>query len=96
MKKGSEFKLEEVKELINKGKEEGVLTTEEVGDMLSDIDLSKEQIENIYDVMQNLGIEIISEEDEDIDNIIHKKKQEDILKRKLNFNIKSPTNDPVI
>ena len=95
MKKGSEFKLEEVKELINKGKEEGVLTTEEVGDMLSDIDLSKEQIENIYDVMQNLGIEIISEEDEDIDNIIHKKKQEDILKRKLNFNIKSPTNDPV-
>ena len=95
MKKGSEFKLEEVKELINKGKEEGILTTEEVGDMLSDIDLSKEQIENIYDIIQNLGIEIVSEEDEDIDNIINKKKQEDILKRKLNFNIKSLTNDPV-
>ena len=95
MKKGSELKLEEVKELISKGREEGVLTTEEIGDMLSDIDLTKEQIENIYDVMQNLEIEIISEEDEGIDNLAVKKKKNNLLKRKLDFNIKSPTNDPV-
>src|SRR4030043_1651304 len=96
MKRMSEFRLEEVKDLINKGKEEGILTTEEITETLSDIDLSKEQIENIYDVIQNLGIEIVSEEDEDIDNIIQRKKDEEILKnKKLDFSVKSPTNDPV-
>ena len=69
MKRGSEFKLEEVKELISKGKEEGVLTKEEISETLSGIDLTTEQVDNIYDVMQNLGIEIISEEDEEIDNL---------------------------
>ena len=96
MKRMSEFRLEEVKDLISKGKEEGMLTTEEITETLSDIDLSKEQIENIYDVIQNLGIEIVSEEDEDIDNIIQRKKNEEILKnKKLDYSVKSPTNDPV-
>lgn len=75
MKRMSEFRLEEVKDLINKGKEEGLLTTEEIGETLSNIDLSKEQIENIYDVIQNLGIEIVSEDDEDIDNLIQQKRK---------------------
>lgn len=95
MKSGSEFKLEEVRELINKGKEEGMLTSEEITETLSEIDLSKEQIENIYDVIQNLGIEVVSEDDDDIDNIVSKKKEEEVLKKKLDLTIKSPTNDPV-
>ena len=95
MKRMSEFKLEEVKDLINKGKEEGMLTTEEITETLSNLDLTKDQIENIYDVLQNLNIEIVSEEDEDIDNITQKKKEEEILKKKLDFSVKSPTNDPV-
>ena len=64
MKRGSELKLEEVKSLITKGKADGLLTTEEISETLSEIDLSKEQIENIYDVIENLGIEIVDEEDE--------------------------------
>ncbi len=95
MKRGSEFKVEEVKGLISKGKEEGLLTTEEISEALSEIDLNKEQIENIYDVLQNLGIEIISEDDEDIDNIGKKRKNMNSLKKKLDLSIKSPTNDPV-
>jgi len=96
MKKGSEFKLEEVKELINKGKEEGVLAKEEISDTLSEIDLTHEQIDNIYDVIQNLGIEIITDEDEDVESVIQKKKDEDFLKiNKMDLGIKSPTNDPV-
>jgi RNA polymerase primary sigma factor len=95
MKRMSEFKLEEVKDLINKGKEEGMLTTEEITETLSNLDLTKDQIENIYDVLQNLNIEIVSEEDEDIDNITQKKKEEELLKKKLDFSVKSPTNDPV-
>jgi len=95
MEKLSEFRLEEVKELIGKGKDEGILTTEDINETLSNIELSKEQIENIYDVIQNLGIEIVSEDDEDIDNIIQRKKEADLLKSKLDLSIKSPTNDPV-
>jgi RNA polymerase primary sigma factor len=96
MKRGSEFKLEEVKMLINKGKSDGLLTTEEITETLSDIELTKEQIENIYDVIQNLGIEIVSEDDEDIDSKSTKKKgSEGIFNRKLDLTIKSPTNDPV-
>ena len=47
--------------------------------------MTKDQIENIYDVIHNLEIEIVSEEDED----------KDLLKRKLDLNIKSPISDPV-
>jgi len=96
MKRGAEFKLEEVKSLITKGKAEGLLTTEEISETLSEVDLSKEQIENIYDVIENLGIEIVDEEDEDIDARVQAKKTEkDMVKRKLDLSIKSPTNDPV-
>ncbi|MCX6383640.1 MAG: RNA polymerase sigma factor RpoD [Actinobacteria bacterium] len=96
MKKGSEFKLEEVKELINKGREEGILTNEEISDTLSEIDLTKEQIDNIYDVIQNLGIEVVNEEEEDIDRLTQKKKDDEILKAgKLDIGLKSTTSDPV-
>jgi RNA polymerase primary sigma factor len=95
MKRMSEFRLEEVKDLINKGREEGMLTTEEITETLSNLELSKEQIENIYDVLQNLSIEIVNEDDENIDSIIQAKKDQDILKKKLDFSVKSPTNDPV-
>lgn len=96
MKKGSEFKLEEVKELINKGREEGILTNEEISETLSEIDLTKEQIDNIYDVIQNLGIEVVNEEDEDIDRLTQKKKDDEILKAgKLDIGLKSTTSDPV-
>ncbi|MEA2015714.1 MAG: RNA polymerase sigma factor RpoD [Actinomycetota bacterium] len=96
MKRGSEFKLEEVKMLISKGKTEGILTTEEVTETLSDIELSKEQIENIYDVIQNLGIEIISEDDDKFDSAVaNKKSKSKNLNKQLNLTVKSPTNDPV-
>jgi RNA polymerase primary sigma factor len=71
--------------LISKGKADGLLTTEEITETLSDIELTKDQIENIYDVIHNLEIEIVSEEDED----------RDLLKKKLDLTIKSPISDPV-
>jgi RNA polymerase primary sigma factor len=96
MKRGAELKLDEVKTLISKGKTDGLLTTEEITETLSEIDLNKEQIENIYDVIENLGIEIINEENEDIDIKATVKKTEKVaIKRKLDLTIKSPTNDPV-
>jgi RNA polymerase primary sigma factor len=96
MKRGSELRLDEVKTLISKGKSDGLLTTEEITETLSEVDLSKEQIENIYDVIENLGIEVVNEEDEDIDIKAQVKKTEKgAIKKKLDLTIKSPTNDPV-
>ncbi|HAJ95478.1 MAG TPA: hypothetical protein DCP02_04500, partial [Actinobacteria bacterium] len=84
MNKGSEFKLEEIKALITKGKTNGLLTTEEITETLSEIDLNKEQMENIYSVVEDLGIEIVDEEDVNIDARIQTKKTEkNIIKRKL-------------
>ena len=82
--------------LISKGKVDGTLATEEIAETLSDIELSKEQIENIYNVIQNLGIEIVSEEDENIDTITRNvKTDKGQLKRRPDLTIKYPTNDPV-
>ena len=82
--------------LISKGKADGLLTTEEITETLSDIELSKDQTENIYDVIHNLEIEIISEEEEDMDTKVQNKKEDgDLLKRKLDLTVKSPTNDPI-
>ncbi|MDD3629075.1 MAG: RNA polymerase sigma factor RpoD [Candidatus Humimicrobiaceae bacterium] len=96
MKKGSEFKLEEVKMLINKGKANGILTAEEIAETLSDIDLTTEQIENIYDVLQNLGIEIVNENDEIVEGeSAARKSDEEVPAKELDLTVKSPTNDPV-
>jgi RNA polymerase primary sigma factor len=95
MKRMSELRLEEVKDLISKGKEEGMLTIEEINETLANLNMGVDQIENIMDVIQNLGIEVVNEEDGDIDSIIEQKKEEGVLKKKLDFSVNSPTNDPV-
>jgi len=54
-------KEKKIEELIEKGKKQGVLTYHEVMDALQDVDLSPEQIDEIYDRLSGLGIEILPE-----------------------------------
>jgi RNA polymerase primary sigma factor len=54
-----------VKELIEKGKEKGVLTYKEIMDMLEEVDLQPEQIEKIYETLESLGIDIMDETSDD-------------------------------
>jgi RNA polymerase primary sigma factor len=73
----SEEKIEGVKELIEKGKNKGMLTYKEIMDTLEDIELDPEQIEKIYDNLDEMGIDIIGDEDleqtvedeEDLENL---------------------------
>ena len=96
IKRGSEFKIEEIKILISKGKVDGLLTMEEITETLSDIELSKEQVESIFNVIENLGIEIVSEEDKNIDTGVQNRKVDRVLsKGKLDFTLNFPINDPV-
>ncbi len=50
-----------VKRLIDKGKKSGSLTYKEIMDELDEIELNPEQIEKIYEVLESMGIEVISE-----------------------------------
>lgn len=47
-----------VKNLLDKGKKNGVLTYQEILDEVENIDLSPEQIEKIYEVLESMGIEV--------------------------------------
>ena len=71
----SPAKIDEVKDLVNRGKKEGELTYEEIMDALEDIDLDSEDIEKIYDIFSEMNIEIVNskleddgDEDEDDEN----------------------------
>lgn len=59
--KDKNAKMTLVKKLIEKGKKSGSLTYKEIMDELDDIELSPEQIEKIYEVLESMGVEIIGE-----------------------------------
>ena len=60
-KHAPELELSEVKTLVKMGKAKGNLTDEEIQGALGDIDLSDEQVENIYTYFQNSKIEIVED-----------------------------------
>ena len=58
-------KMNLIKSLIEKGKKNGSLTYKEITDEIENIDLSPEQIEKIYEVIESMGIEVIGEINEE-------------------------------
>ena len=53
--------LENVNELIERGKKQGMLTYREIMDALQDVELSPDQIDEIYEGFTAMGIDIIPE-----------------------------------
>lgn len=66
-----------VKDLVEKGKKNGSLTYKEIMDTLEEIDLNPEQIEKIYEVLEEQGIDVIGGHNKEIDNDINAE-QEDL------------------
>ncbi|MBF8436035.1 RNA polymerase sigma factor RpoD [Halanaerobiaceae bacterium Z-7014] len=65
-------KIKEVKKLINYGKKEGKLTYKEIMDALEDVELDSEDIEQVYDIFNEMDIDVIEEgedEPEDDENL---------------------------
>jgi RNA polymerase primary sigma factor len=56
-----------LKDLIEKGKSKGMLTYKEITDAFEEIELEAEHIEKIFETMENMGIDIIGEMEEDDD-----------------------------
>jgi RNA polymerase primary sigma factor len=91
-----EYRISEVKSLINKGRAEGHISIEEITENLSELDLTKEQVENIFNVFDKLDIDVVDEKEEDLIEGLEKKAEKKPKKdKKLGLNIKSSVNDPV-
>ncbi|MCL5986566.1 MAG: RNA polymerase sigma factor RpoD [Actinobacteria bacterium] len=86
--------IKEVNDLVVRGKELGVLTNEDIIDSLQEVDLSPEQIENIYTLLSSMKIDVIQDVGADLP-LEFDEKIEDKSKKKLDLTIKIPTNDPV-
>ena len=57
------------KELLELGKSKGSLTNREIMDILDEVSLEPEQIEKLYDLLEEQGIEIIEDSADDIEDI---------------------------
>ena len=58
-----------LKELVEKGKSKGMLTYKEIMDAFEDIELEPEQIEKIYETVENMGIDVVGDIDAEIKDI---------------------------
>jgi RNA polymerase primary sigma factor len=87
-----EAQLDEVRDLVVKGKERGFITTEEVIEALAPVDLTADQIDNVYQVLQDENIEIVEMVDElDAEEFARDAR----AAREEDLALKAPTNDPV-
>lgn len=56
-------KAEKVGDLLERGMKKGNLSATELMEALGDLELESEQMDKIYDVMENMGIETVGEDD---------------------------------
>lgn len=67
------------KELIEKGKQKGVLSYKEINDAFEDIEVTTEEIENLYDRFEKEGIELVEDMDKELEEIeVSKEELEDM------------------
>ena len=57
-KDSDQIKMEKLKELMAKGKKRGILTYGEIMDSLQNLELTPEQIDDVYETLTSMGIEI--------------------------------------
>jgi len=68
LKLNNEIRKSILKELIEKGKAKGMLTYKEIMDAFEEIELEPDQIDKIYETLENMGIDIVGDL-EDIEDI---------------------------
>jgi RNA polymerase primary sigma factor len=91
-----ELEIKEVKQLAEKGVKQGHLTPEDIAEGLQDVELTTEQMENIYVFLLDQSIEITDEEIEeakDEEKIVEDESES--FTKKFKLAAKAPTSDPV-
>ncbi len=69
MKNNIESKKSIIKDLVEKGKSKGMLTFKEIMDAFEEIELGPEQIEKIYETMENMGIDVVGDIESEMQEI---------------------------
>ena len=90
----AELGIEEVRVLIDEGREQGYLATDHIADALRDVELTPDQIDGIYNLFADNGIDILEGEGVATDDVPGAKPEEEVIP-KLDLSVKTPTNDPV-
>jgi RNA polymerase primary sigma factor len=58
-----------LKELVEKGKSKGMLTYKEIMDAFEEIELEPDQIEKVYETMENMGIDVVGDIEAEMEDI---------------------------
>ena len=58
----AELAIEEVRLLVDEGREQGYLASDHIADVLQDVELTPDQIDGIYNLFADLGIDILEGE----------------------------------
>jgi RNA polymerase primary sigma factor len=83
-----EAQVDEVKELITRGKEQGFLTSDEIAAGLASAELPPESMDAVLQAFTNEGIEVVDGADADEEAPVSRREAEELA-------LKAPTNDPV-
>lgn len=67
-----------LKELVEKGKSKGMLTYKEIMDAFEEVELEPEQIEKIYETVENMGIDVVGDIDTEIQDLQNKEEEIDL------------------
>ncbi len=67
-----------LKELVEKGKTKGMLTYKEIMDAFEEVELEPEQIEKIYETVENMGIDVVGDIDEEIKDMQNTEEELDL------------------
>ena len=90
-----ESTVEEVRELVAEGREQGYLNADHVHDKLRDVELTPEQIDDIFILFHDLGVDILEGDETSRAEAEAKGEEEEEPESKLDLSVKSSTSDPV-
>jgi RNA polymerase primary sigma factor len=96
-----EIDYDEVKKLLSRGQSRGVLAQDEIVDALDELDLTPEQIDNIYALINELDIEIVegpsaeSLRTMEMEADEYEKEEKEEAEKNLDLALRFPANDPV-
>ncbi len=98
MEEYKDLDYEEVRDLIRRGRGRGILTQDEIAEQLQGLDLSPEQMESLYSLLEENNIEVL--EDPTLDSLRDLEEQgeevrDDLIDQELELAGKAATNDPV-
>ncbi len=67
-----------IKDLVEKGRKKGMLSYKEINESLEETDIEAEQIEKIYESLEQMGIEVVEDMDEDLKQIATNEEEIDL------------------